>query len=175
MAQFFTAPAEELEGNYTTWTWKWTNDIPDGISSWENISVHLDDETNVITLMWWDGSADNRFGIYNIADFSVVFESPPGSSYTSSCPYDEFTLVLLRGFIEMYGGGGSISLKKYILLLREGDDAIEVWRGGASALWSHDTSIDEAGTYIRAGIISLTGKYVLVQTHSGKLILYEGS
>jgi len=164
-----------VEGDYTTWTHVWTNDIPGGLLLWNNFAAHIDDINDKIYLMWDDNAGDEMFGVYNVADFSEVFKSPALSAYTWSPPFVGNEDTIRRGWSVPWMGGGSVSLYSYVLLLRVDKDTIEVWRGDLIIPWMHDTSIDEAATEVRGGMISLKGKYVLIQTANNKLILYKGS
>lgn len=164
------------EGNYTEWAWKWTNDIPDNVSGVNDIAFFIDEKNSVIVLTWRDGSNDDRFGIYNLSDFSTVFESTTGVDYKSSKPSTAGRLAIDLDFSLVFGGGSSRAIESYVLISRKGDTTIEVWRGGASLLWSHNITTEVAGDMVYSAAISLTGKHILVFTFTNKkLILYEGS
>ena len=173
--EFAAVSAGIVEGDYTTWTHKWISALPDGLSSSTYLSVSIDDKNGVFHLTWRDGATKSRFGIYNLADFSIVFESPSGSHYGSGYPQAAYGRVAQRSWNDMVDSGGSISLQTYLLLMRDGYQIMEVWRGGATPVWSHDTSDEEAGTYIGYGMISITGKWIILLNGNDKLICYEGS
>lgn len=173
------AAAGISEGDYTTWTHKWTNTLPDGIDDYD-MGLFIDERSNVIVIGWPSGSphpnSDYRWGIFNITDFSPVFLSPTGSRYTVGYPFFGFDSGRFeRGFSWLANWSISVSLQSYTLLLRYDEDTIEVWRGGGAKLWSHNTADEVAGTSVYAGGISLTGKYICIWTESRHLILYEGS
>ena len=166
------------EGDYTSWTWKWTNAIPDGLDDYTRISFFIDDKNDVLYLAWEDGDTPprKRFGIYNLSDFSVVFESPSGLDYLALFPNQSYARFLKLGDVMLAEGGGlSRSLQRYVLLVREDEETIEVWRGGAIPLWSRNITLDTTGGTPYAGEISLTGKYIVVRSDADDLILYEGT
>jgi len=172
--EFAAAPGGLSEGNYTTWTHKWTNDYPTGLLQAGSTSFLIDERSGVLNLAWHDG-ANYRFGIYNLSDFSAVFQSPALSNYTYVYPWFAEVRFFNLGNASLEDGGLSRSLQSYILLLRSDYHTIEVWRGGAGSLWSHSITGEEIGDTVFGAEISFTGKWVLVITNNKKLILYEGS
>lgn len=132
--------------------------------------------------MWWldNQGAPNwstrRFGAYNIADHTIIFESPQNANYTSETPYmgaGDYSFHL----DSVYHVSISRSHQTYMLLNRVDDETLEVWRNGAK-LWSRKPLADtlEATDTSYVASISLTGKYILAYVDtSEKLILYEGT
>lgn len=175
-----------VEGDYTSWAKKWLWAPSDGFDTDYKQAFYMD-EVNGVFYLWWldDQGAPNwattRFGVYNIEDHSIIFESPPDVEYVASAPY-------------VYGAGDRTfrsdcsdvsetilrSHQTYILLSRW-DAAyyyhtIEVWRAGVK-LWSRDIRADTGGSDEEFGPseISLTGKYILgFSNDTNKLLLYEG-
>lgn len=173
-----------VEGDYTTWTLLWESNITaEGIYDPGYVGIHINEINDKIYYSWYDDAAttDDRFAITNLADNSIVYASSAGSSYVYSAadPYDEGGLA--RSTVGFLGGGASLSLHTYILIMRNDMDTMEVWRGDSSALWSRDITNDGAtSSYAECGIISSTGKYIIIASKSattGKnaLFCYEGS
>lgn len=159
------------EGNYTSWTFKWSNAFPNGIGTYYHYAAYIDDKNNALYLSWKDSSGDHRFGLYNTADFSVIFQSPAGADYK----YRGLTGAATFTRDVCLDSGGALSLQTYVVINRYDGVTMEIWRGGVTPLWSRDITLDESGTYVRMFTISMTGKYLLVYTTSKKLLLYEGS
>lgn len=163
-----------VEGDYNTWTHKWTNDFPDGIPDYEYQDHYIDDKNNRLYLVWKDNSSKARFGIFNLSDFSTIFLSPSGSYYIPCLPYatsKHFTFGST-----LCDCGFSHSIQSYMLLDRADHVTIEAWRGGSTYLWSHNIQTDVSGVWPYCYSISPTGKYICVITYSTcKIVLYEGS
>ena len=171
-----------VEGDYTSWVWKWTNVPSNGIVGADSCDILIDEKNETLSVAWWDKSYDSRFGIYNLSDFSVVYESSLGSNHLYDFPYMPNKSFITQGMVSFYQGGISQSLQTYLLLSRIDQDIIEVWRSGASALWSRNTQTDfGAASSCYAGGISLTGKYIIVlviedsSPYDTYLMLYEGT
>ena len=166
-----------IEGDYTTWTHKWTNDIPGGLNLTDEYNFMIDDINNVIRLIWADDDVDFRFGVYNINDFSTILESADGSDYTYEYGEVTYERGVSIGNVNLASGGMSRSIATYSLILPHDRKTIEVWRGTlGSPIWSHDITTEVPGDVVSGGGISLTGKYILVKIRDNKkLILYEGS
>jgi len=164
-----------VEGDYTSWTHKWTQDFPGGLNSTTYLDFYIDERSDVLFLTWQDAALNWRFGIYKLSDFSQVFQSPAGSDYIQA----DGTFTVKWGFhrssAALIYGSCSCSLQSYVLIERIDGHTIEVWRGESSVLWSHDVQDDEAGVDIYNGEISLQGKLILLLASNSKLILYEGS
>lgn len=170
------------EGEYTGWTWKWTNTPSKfimGCSYWDMV---IDDKNGKLSILYYDGDGDNRFAIYNISNFSAVYESPVGSDYTYKHPASNWKAAIHEGISCFGSGGASRTLQTYLLFLRNDESTIEVRRGGSMALWSRDTATDFGrAVWCDSGGISPTGKYIVVlaqdQTtpYNDYLMLYEGS
>ena len=158
------------EGSYTSWTYKWTNSFTNGLYSTYYLTAYIDDEKGILYISWRDSAGFRRFGVYNIADFSAVFESAAGSNYKSYGIAGE--KYAMRG--EVTEMGIAVALRTYVLICRYDREMLEVWQGGATPLWFRDISGDNAGAYVRTIQISLTGRYILVYTNSSELMLYEG-
>lgn len=168
-----------VEGDYNTWTWKWSWTPSNGVYSTSYIAFYID-EINDIFYLWWyaDSPKKIRFGSYNIADHSPIFESPTDSDYMYEHPR-----VYGAGDYTFWPGCHSLwssimrSHQTYILLDRADLNTIEVWKAG-NLLWSHNLDDEGGGSYAEpcATEISLTGKYILIYECSDlhKLILYEG-
>lgn len=176
------AGASFAEGAYNTWTKQWTNAPNNGIMSAGNMDILLDDKNGKLSILYEDSSSKKRFGIYNISDFSVVYESPVGVNYTYDYPNLSNKDALHLGTSYFAYGGFSQSIQTYLLLLRSDMDTIEVWQGGASAVWTTNAQTDfGADSTCDAGGISITGKYVLVVMYETSspydyyLMLYQGS
>lgn len=171
-----------VEGDYNTWTWKWTKAPSDGIGTLDDISVLIDEKNEVLNIAYQDNSNKNRFAIYNISDFSSVYEAPSGSHYLYAEPNAFYNASIHQGYVYFYSGGISQSVQTYLLLMRDDNKTVEVWRGGSAALWSRDVSLDHPTLYsCDGGAISATGKYVLtgimdsVSPYLRYIMLYEGS
>lgn len=173
----FAAAGGISEGDYTSWTHKWTNDYPDGLFTMSYTTFLIDERSDVLNLAWRDNLLGKyRFGIYNLSDFSVVFQSPSASSYFYNAPSADNARWTALGNVCLGETGISRSLQSYVLLLGSDHHTIEAWRGGSSPVWSHSIRDEEAGDSARFGEMSLTGKWILVSTASNKkLILYEGT
>lgn len=171
------------EGDYNTWTHKWTWEPTEGFNTYNKQACYMDEKNGIFYLWWYDNQGSPnwstiRFGVYNIVDHSIIFESPLDSDYTPSIPYvygaGDQTISL--GCHSLYEGILR-SHQTYILVNRPGQNIIEMWRAGIK-IWTHDITDDTgeafAGPY--ATDLSLTGRYILFYegvTH--KLMLYEGS
>lgn len=177
MADFSPAAAEPgiVEGDYTTWTHKWTNVLPDGLSDTYACGFQIDEKNNVVSIGYEDANFKERFGVFNLEDFSEVFLSPAGSDYMPYPTINNYEYGVKTGHAYLYAGAISTSLCSYLLFLREGRDIIDVWRGGSGSLWSHDTSAEVADTHVFSGGISLTGKWILLEMNDKQFVLYEGS
>ena len=172
------------EGDYTSWTLKWVNKLPDGLWDPSTIAFTLDDKNDLVTIEWQDNTADRwyRFGIFNLADFSQVFLSTAGQHYSVMYPRSGYEAGAKRGYVSL-DTNVSISLQTYLLLCRNDGLTIEVWRA-ETKLWTRDVSDDEplinTGGYLW-GIISITGKWVLILGYENAapwdsyLLLYKGS
>lgn len=173
-----------VEGDYTSWVAKWGWALPNGVRSYPPGPATYIDEVNDIFYLWWTSLSpvDYRFGTYNIADHSAIFESPINLDYVADGAYvsgaGDYTFTLgCHGFPESIFR----SHQTYILLLR-GDPSyyystVEIWRAG-SLLWSRNVKLDtgEALASLRSAEMSLTGKYFMFyDTQGDKLWLYEGT
>jgi len=162
-----------VEGDYTTWTHKWTNTYDNGIYQSYRASTFIDTNNEVVIISWEDSSRNYRFGIYTLSDFSIVVESSPGGDYTQGYADQGLKYGFELGTSYPSMGGISRSIQSYILLTRLDASTIEVWRGSSS--WSHNVSIEDPSSYLESAEISIDGKYILVTTSNDNLILYEGS
>jgi hypothetical protein len=137
------------------------------------------EEVNNIFYLWWhaDSPSKKRFGIYNIADHSMIFQSPSDSDYTYDSP-------IIGGYGDCGFSLGCHSTaheilrshQTYILLERYALHDIEVWKAGAK-LWTRDIRGDTGESFgeVQTSEISLTGKYIMLyEIYSAKLWLYEG-
>lgn len=170
------------EGDYITWTKKWVHIPSNGISSYDLIDVLIDERNGTLSITWEDGNGIRRFGIYKISDFSAVFESPVGAHFVAYYPNMYYKSGFGLGMRYYYTGGVSQSIQTYLLLLRYDKYTIDVWRGGASALWSRNTRSDfGADCYCYTYGIGTTGTYILTviteaaSPYDTYLMLYEGS
>lgn len=172
------------EGSYNTWTYKWLWKPTDNFNNMSEITYYID-EINGLFYLWWEDFRTDlptwrvvRFGVYKIADHSIVFESPRASDYKNWAPMlgaGDFSVYL--GITDFYYSGISRAHRTYILIDRADWKTIEVWQAGVK-LWSRDVSGDVGGSFsaLYAGSISLTGKYILLGVSgTQKLALYEGS
>ncbi len=167
------------EGDYTSWTLKWANLVPQSVSGSYELDWIIDEKNGHIIIIWQDESNDNRWGIFNISNFSTVSLSAAGSDYTGVIYPYHWMGAMRRGKANFYYSGVGVSHQSYFLLKRKDNYTLEVWRDGAR-LWSHDIRSDISNPAPEAGGMSLTGKYVLLLVMDydiGKyrLVLYEGS
>lgn len=167
-----------FEGDYNTWTYKWSWALPNGLYDYRRVAFYIDDK-NSIFYLWWDASSPGkiRFGVYNIADHSAIFESPTDSDYLYDDP-DVYGVGDATFFMGCHALIFSIlrSHQTYILLCRETRHTLEVWNAGTK-IWTRDMREDTGETSGQAvsAEISLTGKYILFYDYySQKLWLYEG-
>jgi len=163
------AAAEGIaEGDYTSWTHKWTNDYPESWTNWEVQDMMLDENKEVIILSYL--TSTYRLSIHKIEDFTQL--------YIGSDPFYSawggWKKGMLIGNVKLIEYGMSQSLQSYLLMADDPFHVVKVFRGG-SLLWSHDMRIEAPGDQPQFGLISLTGKYILLLTYSKKLILYEGA
>ena len=171
---------EVKEGNYSAWAFKWAKELPDGLYGSDMIGFLIDDENDQLLIAWRDYSAGkwNRFGIFNLSDFSQVFVSTAGQHYTIDDPYLDYDVGAQFGNVSLYAGGLSRSLQTYLLFLKT-TGFMEVWRNGSC--WTHDPAVDADFYYTYGhGGISPTGKYILYLGYKSSgsgiwLLLYEGS
>ena len=165
-----SAPSGIVEGDYITWSKKWIAAIPGNLYYEDEYDIWIDEKHNLIYFAWMAGNHANRWGIFNIADFSTVFLSASGSDYPADAPYLQATHIT-PGAAYFESGGISRSAQTYLLLLRSDYYTFEVWRNG-SKLKSRDIRNDFHTTncYSSGGCISLTGKYLLFQVRD-----YDGS
>jgi len=170
------AAAGIVEGDYTTWTHKWTKMLPGGINDWEYSDFFLDDKNGKIMAFWEyrDVSLYNRFGVFNISDLSQVFISPPKVDYQYTYPAPYTAEYIHFGMVVRGYGTTSKSFQTYVLFLLSDGITMEIWRGDSNALWSRNIQNDESGETVGNYIISPSGKYVLIVTMNEKLMLYEG-
>lgn len=166
-----------VEGDYTSWKWKWTKDFTDGLYVGESFWTFIDEANEVLNVLWTDGSENDRFGIYNLSDFSDVFESDSGADYVIWKSDLVYSRVGVLGLGYVQGGGASRSIQSYVAISRADEHTIEVWRGGS--LWTHDVHDDIDTFAIRALEISPSGKWLLAVLYYGltygRLVLYEGT
>lgn len=167
------------EGDYTSWTHKWSWSVPEGVY-YKKIAFYIDEENDILYLWWYANSPQKiRFGAYNITDHSAIFESPTGIDYLYAGPAivgaGDHTIQLPCHYLPY---AVLRSHQTYMLLERDDLEKIEVWRAG-SLVWSHDLNIEGGGSYAEAcaAEISLTGKYILLYECSDlhKLVLFEGT
>ena len=176
---FFVDGNEVLvEGNFTTWTHKWTADLPGGIDSVELMTFHIDEANNILSVHYEDDSATgyNRFATLNLGDASIIFNSSSGVHYTYSAYPESYyshggdSVPLVKNF--------AASQRTYLLLVRNDLENIEVWRQG-SQLWTHNVTSEVAGASVYGGGISRTGKYIIAGAYPSsvgqRLVCYEGS
>jgi len=161
------------EGEYTSWTHKWTNTLSATLFTCIHLDVLVDDKNDKIIIGGYDSNSDARFGIFNVSDFSQVFMSPSGGDYTHYSPETYYKEWFAFGAASYRFGSQSRSIQTYLLLLRNDEKTLEVWRDGSS--WSRDIQNDEAGVTVSVFLISPTGKYLLVVTKDQKIMLYEGT
>lgn len=170
------------EGDYNTWTKEWINEPDNTLSNTTYMDIMIDEKNETLNIFYEDAAYDNRFAIYNLSDFSPVFESNRGVDYTYTEANLGFSQRIYRGFVHIFDGGISQSIQTYLLFLKPDGDTIEVWRSGTSVLWSTNTQTDFGATsFCYAGGISLTGKYILIAVREDAsprdyfLMLYKGS
>lgn len=170
---------EEMEGNYNTWTKVWKHTLPNWVNSWLTIDWLVDEVREVISIAWRDNSGDYQFGVFNLSNFSVVFQSGTGSDYQYGRPDLGYKRGIAYGGAAAYNTGGmSRSILSYLLLQRRDTRTLEVWRGGATPLWTHDLDTDfEPPTVNLYDVgISSTGKYIVVfGAETASIALYTGS
>lgn len=164
-----------VEQDYTTWTYKWNTTLPGGMWDPSTTVFQIDDKNDVLSVLYHDSSNYNRFGTFNLADNSTIFNSTSGVEYSPAGSTPELNY--------MSGGDNSyiynnidVSSRSYLLLLRDGNMVIEVWRAG-SLVWNHNTT-SEGVTGVYSGGVSNTGKWIVVGVYIGgnaNLICYEGS
>lgn len=179
MADFSPAgvAAGIVEGGYTSWAHQWTNAVPDGLFTDTDLLFFIDDSNDVLYLAWKDSAGNLRFGLYNLSDFSVVFQSSSGSDYLDCSPKNTYASFFLFGMAMEIEGGISRSLQTYVLIATDSHD-IEVRRGGSSMLWARDIQNDTAGVWMEGCAISPTGKYIVVFVYDVGdyyIMLYKGS
>lgn len=173
-----------VEQDYTTWTKVWNNSLPDGLWGVSDLGFLLDDKNDLLVLTWHDGAVAgdhwNRFGIFNLADFSTVFLSPSGQDFTKAQPDNGYLGGAMYGNTGVDYGGTSRSIQTYYLLVRNDSITIEVYRGG-SLLWSRNVSA-EGHTSVGTIGISSTGKWILIggdttgiYPYTPTISCYEGS
>jgi hypothetical protein len=176
----FGTPAVVLEGDYTTWTKKWTVDFPDeGILNVDHEAMGFSD--SYLYIIWrakYGLEQRWRLMILNLADGSTKFSSPSDVYYTSTYPdlsYSEvFECNQLAG--TRYGAAGFSLLGRYILLLRYGDTQFEIWKDGEK-VWTSplaSEAVAGASTYYFAGL-RRDGKYVIAVTDNTKIVCFQGS
>lgn len=171
------------EGNYNTWTLEWINEPSNGLNNAEEVDILIDERNGKLSIGWRDNSYKYRFGIYNISDFSAVFESPLGVNYVPYMISAENKLAIQHGLVYLTYGGASQSIQTYLMITRFDEHTIEVWRGGATPLWSRSVRLDFGNDICECyvGGISLTGKYIVASVYEGGspyknyLMLYKGS
>ena len=157
------APAPPIEGEYTTWTKQWVLNLPDGVN-YCAMGYWIDDEKDVIHVVWEDDFGHYRYAVLRCADGSAIFTSPKGTHYVISAPV--FTPTYVHSFAT------------YHVHLRWDGYTLEVWRGTADApIWSRDTRLDDPGWKICGFEISKSGKYILTNKESteARIMLYKGS
>lgn len=178
--EFAVGTAGIVEGEYTTWTYKRQKAVPNATFEYFDYIFWIDDLNDLLYLSWFDSSRNSRLGIYNLADFNPVYETPAGSDYGWYPSAVEYTTDPKIGFTDIYDGGISRSLRTYMLLALHDDVSIAVWRGGLSALWTHPITDDLSAHTVECGAISITGKWIVVSGvvdywSDPVLLLYEGS
>lgn len=183
--EFATVAAGGIsEGDYDAWAFEWINALPQGLDDPCDAGFFIDDKNDVLEITWEDeDNYNSRSGIFNLSDFSSVFTSPTPGDYLYAAPMMDNPEGSRLGNIYFYYGGSSRSLQTYMLLLRNNQYDIEVWRGASSVLWSHNIRDDvpPSWTYVyaRVGAISITGKYILIvqadYDDHNQLMLYKGA
>ena len=174
MVNITAAPAEAgiSEGNYTTWTHKWTKDLS-GIAGNIRLRPHINEGDGVIVLQYRDLAGDEIFSLYNLSDATNIFTSPAGSDYMFGLSNPWAGYSLSYGVADF--GTVSRSIERYVVIARSDNINIEIWRKLSTLLWSRDITAEVPGTTIKRWTISVTGKYLLIATANARLILYEGS
>jgi len=193
------------EGDYNTWTLEWQRQVPGNdnnhyVSPVGFYSV-IDERNNTIVSYWADKTGSTyitRFGIYNLSDGSIVFESPEDAQYLFHNPtiriWDKDYGKIIDGMVYVHyslgdAGDMSRSVQSYFLLLKSDGITVETWRSGASALWSRDfhgdiqAPLTQEWTNLMQFGISLTGKYILLMVFDNAAavwplyywLLYKGS
>lgn len=175
-----------VEDNFNTWTKVWEKPITDNLWSDGYMDLLIDDKSDVLYLSWKDKTySKNRFGAYNLADFSAIFESPADEYYTNTAAFGSLKEFLTFGYVETNYGGMSRSIQTYLVLQRADYHTHEVWRSGVK-LWSRDYRLDSDmlndNSWCGYGGMSITGKYIILQIEDLTpspdvfyLMLYKGS
>jgi len=174
------APKVVLEGDYSTWTRKWTKDFPDeGILNVDHESMAFSDSH--LYILWrakYGLEARWRFLLLNLADGSSEFDSPKDVYYTSTYPDMAYSQVFecnqLAG--TRYGAACFSLLAKYVALLRFGDTQFEIWKDGKK-VWTSplaSEAVAGASNYFYVGL-RRDGKYLIAVTDNNKIVSFEGS
>ena len=166
------APA--LEGNYSTWTHKWTKEFPDGLLGYNYAAFYINEDKGIFAITWRDAASSDRYGVYKLADMSVVFQSPAGAHYLYSRPELSYHRWITIGETGDFSGGGyAASRTRYLAIVRNDGRTLEIWKDGVLKQTIVITDYI-AGAYCELGHFSLTGKYLILTTLP-YLLLFEGS
>lgn len=169
------------EGNFNTWTKQWVHYIPHGLNDEWNCECIIDELHDTLMMGWdeerevWLGPHYYRFGVFNLADFSTVFLSPGGENYLDNSPTNPGSDgVKYRGSTNLGNGGMCTTAQSYLMIFRNDGKSIEVWRGGASPLWSIDLStvFIEDPNHQYAGF-SVSGKWIIARNQKDGIGQYK--
>lgn len=174
----FAAAGGLSEGNYTSWTYQGIITPPEGMYDTHQYTAFVNDRDNVLNIMYFEASSPygKVFARYDLTDRSCLFASTADAAYFFGSPDTEHADHTVLGLAYLYDAGFSRSLQSYLMLLRADQLTIEVWRAGATALWYRDVTDDIVGlSGIYGGLISLTGKWIVVVNNNKDFMVYEGS
>lgn len=175
-----------IEGDYDAWIPKWVaKTLPDGLQSSTNIEWFIDEVNKVVHIGYVDTTPFSRYGIFDISDFSTLFIHPSTSSdnhFNANPDIGNISATNL-GNVDLTQAL-SRALQTYVLLINsKAAQSIAVYRG-ASLLWRRycwydDVDISGFSGAIKAGGISIGGKYILIAYRGNigtfKLMLYAGA
>jgi hypothetical protein len=167
---------ELLEGDYNYWAkiWDWT--VSEDLDDIDTITVTFG--KMYVYVAWGDSALNHRFAVLNIADGTELFKSPAGSNYYGGEPHISYAELFLYNTLVpgSYGGASFSVLGKYVLILKDGSQTMEVWKDG-TLVWTSpkaSVAVPGASTYEHLAI-RFDGKYVFALTDTHKLVCFENA
>lgn len=156
-----------LEGNWTTYIHRWQRALTTGGGGLWCV-LHLDTLHNCLYQAWRDGAANDRLGIYQLNDGTVIFEAPAAADYLANLNYvDTFSFIsnTSNRFL-------ASSHARYVVIVRDNEQDFEVWKDGA-VLFTDNITVYEIGAQIQSIIMSQDGKWLVMLSDLGLIHVWE--
>ena len=164
-------PVFELEGDYSTWTHKWTHDPP----STYRRAVLIASDAGMVIFPYAISGGDNRIRLINLQDGSVISDTNIPELWNTYPIYDPDTQMIFQR-MGTQDWVGSV-LGKYMVTRKSGAVAYTsffVWKDGVEIARVDMPAGTEPSDY---SLMSYDGKYIIMEdgATSRKLVCFEGS